>query len=90
LPARLLDLGATLESIGTRHWIKVLDFTPDSHSWGNDMSERLELFLQCLRAARPIAQKHPTLGDLVELIDDAIIEAESKLKAIRGSEARKH
>ncbi len=44
------------------------------------MSERLELFLQCLRAARPIAQKHPTLGDVVELIDDAIIEAEASLR----------
>lgn len=54
------------------------------------MSERLECVLQYLKAGRPIAQKHPMLGGVVELIDDAIIEAESRLKSTRCNDGRKH
>lgn len=58
-------------------------------SHGDDMSERLERVLQHLKSARPIAEKSPTLGKVVELIDEAIIEAESKLKATRSNDGRK-
>lgn len=52
------------------------------------MSERLERVLQHLKSARPIAEKSPTLGKVVELIDEAIIEAESRLKATRSNDGR--
>lgn len=54
------------------------------------MSERLERFLQYLKAAIPLAQKHPTLGAVVELIDEAILDAESRRKAILSNDGRKH
>ncbi|GAA3069175.1 hypothetical protein GCM10010520_15980 [Rhizobium viscosum] len=53
------------------------------------MLERLERVLQHLKSARPIAEKNPTLGKVVELIDAAIIEAESRLKALRRDDGRK-
>lgn len=53
------------------------------------MSERPERVLQHLKAARPIAEKSPTLGKVVELIDEAISEAESRLKATRSNDGRK-
>lgn len=53
------------------------------------MSERLERVLQYLKSARPIAEKSPTLGKVVELIDEAIVEAESRLKALRNDEKSK-
>jgi hypothetical protein len=54
------------------------------------MSERLELILQCLKSARSIAEKNPVLGRVVERIDEAILEAESLLRATLGSDQRKH
>jgi hypothetical protein len=54
------------------------------------MSDRVELILQCLKSARPIAEKNPVLGRVVERIDEAILEAESLLRATRGSDQRKH
>ncbi|MBB3660609.1 hypothetical protein FHX15_005880 [Rhizobium sp. BK650] len=53
------------------------------------MSERLERVLQHLRSARPIAEKNPRLGKVVELIDEAIVEAESRLEAARRSDQTK-
>ncbi|MBB3593193.1 hypothetical protein FHX08_003596 [Rhizobium sp. BK529] len=54
------------------------------------MSERLERVLRYLKSARPIAEKSPTLGRVVELIDEAIREAESRLKATRSKNGRNH
>ena len=53
------------------------------------MSERLERVLY-LKSARPIAEKSPTLGKAVELIDEAILGTESRLKATGSNDGRKH
>jgi hypothetical protein len=45
------------------------------------MQERLELILQYLRSARPMAEKNPVHGRVVERIDEAIHQAENLLKA---------
>jgi len=43
-----------------------------------------------MKSARPIAEKRPTLGKAVELIDEAILEAEKRLKASGSKDGRKH
>lgn len=54
------------------------------------MSNRVDFILQCLKSARPIAETNPVLGRVVERIDEAILEAESLLRATRGNHQRKH
>jgi hypothetical protein len=54
------------------------------------MQERLELILQYLRSARPIAEKNPVHGRVVERIDEAIRQAENLLRAARGGDQRNH
>lgn len=53
------------------------------------MTERLERVLEHLKAARPIAEKNPTLTKVVELIDEAIQEAEIRLRAHRNGDAQR-
>jgi len=60
------------------------------HSHGGDMRERLELILQVLRSARPIAEKNPVHGRVVERIDEAIRQAENVLRAARCGDQRNH
>lgn len=54
------------------------------------MQKRLELILKVLRSARPIAEKNPMHGRVVERIDKAIRPAENLLKAARGGDQPKH
>ena len=48
------------------------------------MQERLELILQVLKSARPIAEKNLRSDRMVDRIDEAIFEAERLLKATRN------
>jgi hypothetical protein len=54
------------------------------------MQKRLELILKVLRSARPIAEKNPMHGRVVERIDEAIRQAENLLRAARGGDQPKH
>ena len=54
------------------------------------MQERLEVILQYLRSARPIAEHNPVHGRVVERTDEAIRQAENLLQAARDGDQRKH